>query len=230
MTAEMAFECLFVSQDPAVFRTVGRVLRDLSISTSICTSPERAAAVLEKGTTDLLVIDWNGTASSELLQKVWHGRGGKVPTVLAVSDTDRALPGVHIVLKKPVTAETSRNSLKTAYYRMLLDHRRHARYTLVKSVMATAEEGRTLSILVLDIGDGGIGFTTKEDLNCGEVMSFRLQLPRAAREILIKVRVLWAREYGRFGCEFLQIPPVDLMILHDWLRDKQQIKKPLHPL
>jgi CheY-like chemotaxis protein len=229
MNAEMAFECLFVSHDPVVFRTVGQVLRDLSISTSICMSPERAAAALEKGTTDLLVIDWDGATSSELLQKVWLDRKGKAPTVLAVSDTDRALPGVHIVLKKPVTVEASRSSLKTAYCRMLIDHRRHARHALMKSVEATAEDGRTLSIIVLDIGDGGIGFTTKEDLKVGDVFSFRLQLPGATREILINVRVLWARDYGRFGCEFLRIPPVDLMILHDWLKDKQRIKRPLHP-
>jgi CheY-like chemotaxis protein len=230
MTAEMAFECLFVSHDPAVFRTVSQILRDLSISTSICVSPQRAAAVLEKGTTDLLVIDWDGASSSELLQGIWQGRKGKMPTVLAVSDSDRALPGVHIMLKKPVTLESSKSSLKSAYCRMLIDHRRHARYAVMKSVTATAEDGAPLSTLVLDIGDGGVGLSTKEDLKVGDVISFRLQLQGATRELLIKVRVVWARDYGRFGGEFLQIPPVDLMILRDWLRDKQQIKKPLHPL
>jgi hypothetical protein len=43
----------------------------------------------------------------------------------------------------------------------------------------------------------------------------------------MQVRVLWARDYGAAGCEFLRIPPVDSDILRDWLKGKSQIKKPL---
>lgn len=83
-----------------------------------------------------------------------------------------------------------------------------------------------MSVTVTDIGDGGVGLSRKEKLVTGDVLSFRLRLP-GAREILVQVRVLWTREYGRAGCEFLRIPPVDLVILHDWLKAKCQVKKPL---
>jgi hypothetical protein len=86
---------------------------------------------------------------------------------------------------------------------------------------------REISVVVTDIGDGGVGLSTKENLVIGSVLSFRVSLPGAQRTILIHARVLWTREYGRAGCEFVSIPPVDLMILHDWLKAKSRVKKPL---
>ena len=228
MTSEMAFECLFVSRDPGVFKVFTRLLRDFSISTNICLTSSRASEFLEKSTTDLIVIDWEGDNSLELLRKIWHGRNAKKPTVVAVTSSDCTVPGVHVVLKKPVTMESGRKSLKTAYCKMLVDHRRHARYALMLPVIATRDDGEALSITVLDIGDGGIGLTTKEAIHVGDVLSFRLQLPNTPRDVLVHIRVLWTNEYGRSGCEFLRIPPVDLVILHDWLIAKQQIKKPIN--
>lgn len=230
MTSEMEFECLFVSRDPRVYKVMGRVLRDLSISTNICLSSTKATAVLDKGSTDLVVIDWDSEESAELVHEIWQRTKSKKPTVLAVSATDCALPGVHVVLKKPITLEASKASLKTAYNRMLVDHRRHARYALMVPVIGTDEDGRTVSITALDIGDGGVGIITKELLMVGDVISFRLRLADAPRSILLHVRVLWTREGRRYGCEFLRIPPVDLIILHDWLKAKQRVKKPLAEL
>lgn len=226
----MEFECLFVSRDPAVYKVVGRVLRDLSISTNICLSPAKAASVLENGSTDLIVIDWDGEASAELLHEIWQRSKWRKPTILAVSATDRALPGVHVVLKKPVTLEASKSSLKAAYSRMLVDHRRHARYPLMTPVIATIEGGLGFMVIVLDIGDGGVGINTKQKLTIGDIVSFRLHLPETSREVLVHVRVLWNRDGDRYGCEFLRIPPVDLIVLHDWLKAKQCIKKPLNEL
>ena len=98
-------------------------------------------------------------------------------------------------------------------------------------VVATLDDARTMPVIVTDIGDGGVGLSTKEKLVTGDVLSFRLRLPGALpgaqRDILLHVRVLWTRDYDRAGCEFLMIPPVDLIILHDWLKAKVRVKKPL---
>jgi hypothetical protein len=181
---------------------------------------------LGKGSTDLIVIDWEDTECPELMGRLWKGGKWRKPTVVAISSSDPPLPGAHVVLKKPVTAESGAKSFKDAYSRMMLDYRRYARQALMSPVIATLEDGRAMSVTVTDIGDGGVGLSRKEKLVTGDVLSFRLRLP-GAREILVQVRVLWTREYGRAGCEFLRIPPVDLVILHDWLKAKCQVKKPL---
>jgi hypothetical protein len=72
-----------------------------------------------------------------------------------------------------------------------------------------------------------VGLKTNKQLTIGETLSIRLLLPGLTRDIYLQVRVLWTREYGAAGCEFLRIPQVDSDILHDWLKGKSQIKKPL---
>ena len=96
---------------------------------------------------------------------------------------------------------------------MLQDHRRHARYALAASVVATDDRKRTVPVTILDIGDGGVGLRSEEELISGSALSFRLLLPGARRDIHIQARVLWTRKFGRIGCEFIRIPPVDVNIL-----------------
>lgn len=227
MTSEMAFECLFISSDADLFRIAASVLRQLSISIDICLRSSNGFDILSKGTTDLVVIDWEGEDSAELVHRIWMDQHRKKPTIVAVLPTVGSVPGAHMTITKPVSPESGEQCFKAAYSRMLIDHRRHARHALMRPVIATAEDGREILITVIDIGDGGVGLSTKEKLEVGELLSFRLFLPETAREILIQSKVLWGREYSRFGCEFVRIPPTDLMILHDWLTDKCRVKKPL---
>lgn len=204
---------------------VARSLRDLSISIEICLRPSKAAQILESSNADLVVIDWEGDESANLMHRIWKDKKRK-PTLVAIASDDYPLPGAHIVIKKPLTEDSSTKSFKVVYQRMLIDYRRHVRHALMIPVLATTEEGTQISLTVTDIGDGGVGLCSRQKLSVGDVLSFRLLLPGAAREVLVHVRVLWSREYSRFGCEFLRIPPVDLMILHDWLKAKGRVKKP----
>jgi hypothetical protein len=227
MTSDMAFECLLVCRDPGVFRTINRILRNLSICTNICLRSSNAFKLLAEGSTDLVVIDWEGDASSELLREIWQWSKWKKPTIVAVSDLDSAMPGVHIVVKKPVTDELVTKWLKVAYSRMLYDHRRCARHALMTSLVATDDSNRAVRVTTTNIGQGGIGLNTKEKFMIGDELSFRLLLPGEKRTISVQARVLWTREYGAVGCEFFRIPPVDRDILDNWLKRKSQVKKPL---
>ena len=95
------------------------------------------------------------------------------------------------------------------------------------SVIAVDDNNRRVPLTVTNIGQGGVGLNTKEKLMIGDELSFRLVLPGEKRDIFIQARVLWTREYGAAGCEFLSIPPVDLDVLHNWLKRKSQVKQPL---
>jgi PilZ domain-containing protein len=230
MTPDMRFECILVTQDPRVFSPLSRILRDLSIYTDVCLSPSKAFHSLSKGSTDLLVIDWEEEASPHLLHQIWKSGNWQKLTIVAISSQDCRTAGVHIVLAKPVTEESGRKSMKAAYCRMLLDYRRHARCALMQSVIATDDRNRTVPVTIVDIGDGGVGMSSKAQFTTGDRLSFRLMLPGAIRDISVQARVLWTREFGRVGCEFLRIPPVDVNILYDWLKGKLQVKMPLTEL
>jgi CheY-like chemotaxis protein len=226
VTSDMAFECLLVSRDPGVVYVMNRLLNNLSISTNVCLSSSRAFDQLSGGSTDLVIVDWEDD-SAEFLERARNLSGWQKLTVVAVSPTDRPVPGANVVLRKPVTDESGAKSLKVVYSRMLYDHRRHTRYALMRSASATDDHNRCVDVTILDIGDGGVGLSTKQEFTVGDTLSFRLLLPGTDRAIYIQARVQWTRHYGAVGCEFLRIPPVDLNILHDWLTSKNQIKKPV---
>jgi len=225
VTADMAFECLLVSRDANVVCMVNKLLDNLAINTNICLSSSKALDQLAKGSADLVIVDWEDD-SAELVGNIRKSRGWQKPTVLAVSPANGPVPVADVLLRKPVTPEGCAKSLKAAYSRMMYDYRRHCRYAVMSSVSATDERGRLLDVTLTDIGDGGVGLRTKEDLKLGDTLSFRLSLPGASRAIFIEARVQWTRPYGAVGCEFLRIPPVDLNILHDWLTRKNKVKKP----
>jgi hypothetical protein len=136
-------------------------------------------------------------------------------------------PGAHFVLRKPVSSRSATESLKSAYHRMLLDYRLKARYPVMTLLSARENEGRSVSVTVMDIGEGGMGISSKEKLAVGDELSLTLRLPQTRQPIRIQVRIIWTREFGTAGCDFLSIPPVDRDILRDWLKGKTRVKKPL---
>jgi hypothetical protein len=179
---------------------------------------------LSEGGTDLVIVDWEDD-SVEFVDRIRKVSGWQKPTVVAVSTTGCLVTGADLVLHKPISEESGTRSLKAAYSRMLYDYRRHTRYAVMSTVSATDEKGRVVKVMVLNIGDGGVGLSTKEEFKAGETLSFRLLLPATDRSIYIQARVQWTRAYGAVGCEFLRIPPVDLNILHEWLTSRNPIKK-----
>ena len=229
MTADMAFECVLVSRDPSVVSVTNKILDKLSISTKVCFTSSRAADRLAEGTTDLIIVDWEDS-TAEFLRRIREPERRQKPTVVAISALDQPVPGAHFKLCKPMTGESCAQSLKIAYGRMLLDHRRHARYAVMTSVTAQNQNKRSVPITVMDIGNGGIGLMTKELLAIGDTLSLRVSLPGSSRPVYMEARVLWTRQYGAAGCEFIRIPPVDLGILHEWLQLKSKVKQPLAEL
>jgi hypothetical protein len=227
MTSDMAFECLFVSRDPELFRITAGILRSLSISIDVCNHASTAFETLQKTDTELLVLDWDGEECSELMQRICREPEIRKPTVVAISTGDRPIPGAHIVIKKPMTSGSGAKSFKAAYQRMLLDYRRHVRHPLMVPVTAKTEDSREVAATVIDIGDGGVGLCSRQSLIVGDILSFRVPLPGTPQEVMVRVRVVWTRQNARLGCEFVRLPAVDLMILHDWLKTKCCVKKPL---
>ena len=226
MTPEMAFECLLVSHDGGLCSTMKEVLQNFSIIVENCATASKACQIVPDHNPDLVAIDWDGDASSVLLHTLWNSPHRRKPTILGISADSRPIPGAHFVLRKPVTNGSATESLKSAYRRMLLDYRLKARYAVMKQLSAS-NGTRNFSVTVTDIGEGGIGISSREPLTIGDELSFSLRLPKTPLPIHIQARVIWTRAYGTAGCDFLNIPPVDREILRDWVKAKTQVKKPL---
>jgi hypothetical protein len=227
MTPEMTFECLLVSSNPEVFGTMYRVLRDFSIATRICLTATQATDLLAEVGPDMVVVDWDPDSSLQLVHEVWRTVTKPKPTIVAVAPPDEIVPPGLVVLRKPVQRESGTSFMRAAYSRMVQDLRRHIRHALMTQVIAVDEKNRTISLTVTNLGDGGLGLSTKEELAAGTLLSFLLALPGNNKEISIQARVLWTNQSGAAGCEFVRIPPADLVSMVHWLRSRCRIKKPL---
>jgi len=97
-------------------------------------------------------------------------------------------------------------------------------------VLAVVEKKGTFSVTVTNVGEGGVGLATNEELPIGSIVAFPLPLPGLKSEIHIEARVLWTRTYGVAGCEFVNVPAASRQILHAWLESRYRIKKPLIPV
>jgi hypothetical protein len=228
MTPDMAFECLLVSRNPEVVGIMGQILQDLSVHTNICLRASKATDLLAEGSTDLIVIDLeDDDAYLRLLNKASNsGKWGKT-TVVAVSEFDRPIPNAHLVVQRPLTAESAAKLLKLAYSKMLQNHRRYTRYALMTSIVATDKNDRAIKMIVTDIGYGGLGLSVRETLTVGDLLACHLRLPGTKKTIDIQVRVLWTRRHGVVGCKFIRVPPQERRILLDWLEHRSRIRKPL---
>jgi hypothetical protein len=177
-------------------------LRDSSFCSSVCQDPLKMGNWLGKGSTDLVVVDLDAVKSSDLFEHLRLSQPRQKPTVLAISATELAVPGVGVMVRKPGTLESGIRSLKAAYSRMLQDFRKRTRFALMAPLLATDENSRHVSLTVTNIGEGGVGFTTKEKLAIGSTLCFRIKLPGLENETSIRALVLWTRRYGIAGCEF----------------------------
>jgi hypothetical protein len=227
MTPEMTFECLLVSSNTEVFSTMHRVLRDFSIATRICLTASQATDLLAEGGTDLVVVDWDPDSSPRLVHEVWKSPVKPKPTIVAVAREGEDIPADLVVLRKPVQREAGIQLIRGAYFRMVRDFRRHLRYAVMAQVLAVDEDNREMSITVTNVGDGGVGLTTKNPITPGTILSFSLPLPGSSKEISVQARVLWTNHSGAAGCEFVRIPAPDLEVMLNWLRSRCRIKKPL---
>jgi CheY-like chemotaxis protein len=230
MTSEMAFECLLVSADPSVNRTLSPMLRDLSITTNLCQDPASISFHMNERSTDLFVVDVDGPHGDEAIRQIRGAQRYHKPTIVAVSTSGQKVPAVDVHLRKPITRDSGIQSLRTAYSRMVRDFRKHTRSAIMQHTLAKDQSDMPVSIIVTNIGEGGVGLASHRKLAIGSQLSFETTLPGLDTKIHIRARVLWNRDYGAAGAEFVYLKPFHLHLLHAWLDSRYRLKKPLIPV
>jgi hypothetical protein len=65
-----------------------------------------------------------------------------------------------------------------------------------------------------------VGLALDEKLPIGTILFFAVPLAGVKCEIHVQARLLWTREYGVAGCQFVRVPPGDLQVLYAWLESR----------
>src|SRR5260370_9363624 len=99
----------------------------------------------------------NGVLTSERKRK---------PTVITIVDgpLGEKSSGAHVVIRKPLTPESSAQGLKTAYSRMVREERSAARCAIMRRVLAKNKHGELIPITITDISEHGVGLFSKHKI------------------------------------------------------------------
>jgi len=225
MTPEMVFECLVVSDDTQVLSLMNYGLDRLSINVERCASSVEGLEFLAKRDVDLVVCDCKGApGEAKLLNGVLTGDRKRKPTVITIVDgpplaLGAKVTGAHVVIRKPLTRESSARGLKTAYSRMVREERRVARCAIMSRVLARNKRGEVIPITITDISEHGIGLFSKRKIDVGELLSLELTLSNASVAITVQARLLWTR-HNLAGADFQCMSDADRLFLHRWLANR----------
>jgi DNA-binding NarL/FixJ family response regulator len=220
----MVFECLVVSDDIQVLSLMKCALDRLSIDVEPCANPVKGLELLAKRDVDLVVCDCKGSPGEiELLNGALTSDRKRKPTVITVVDSSflalgAKSAGAHVIIRKPLTRESSAQGLKTAYSRMVREERRAARYAIMRRVLAKSQRGELVPITITDISEHGIGLFSKKKIDVGELLSFELALSNAM-SITVQARLLWTR-HSLGGADFECMSDADRRVLHGWLASR----------
>jgi len=228
MTPEMIFECLVVSDDIQVLSLMNCALDRLSIDVERCANAARGLELLAQRDVDLVVCDYKGAPGEiKLLNGVLTSDRKRKPTVITIVDgpLGEKSSGAHVVIRKPLTPESSAQGLKTAYSRMVREERRAARCAIMRRVLAKNKHGELIPITITDISEHGVGLFSKHKIDVGEILSFDLALSDAALSITVQARLLWTR-YSLAGADFERMSDADRRFLHTWLVSRVKRDRP----
>jgi CheY-like chemotaxis protein len=231
MTPEMVFECLVVSDDIQVLSLMNCALDRLSIDVERCANPARGLELLAKRDVDLVVCDYKGAPGEiKLLNGVLTTDRKRKPTVITIVDgpflaLSAKSSGAHVVIRKPLTPESSAQGLKTAYSRMVREERRAARCAIMRRVLAKNKHSELIPITITDISEHGVGLFSKQKIDVGEILSFDLALSNAAPSITVQARLLWTR-HSLAGADFERMSDPDRRFLHAWLASRVKRDRP----
>jgi DNA-binding NarL/FixJ family response regulator len=229
MTPEMVFECLVVSDDLQVLSLMNCSLDRLSIDVERCASPVEGLDLLAKRDVDLVVCDFKGApGETKLLNEALTSDRKRKPTIITIVDgpllaLGAKSAGAHVVIRKPLTPESSAQGLKTAYSRMVREERRAARCAIMSRVLAKNRRGELIQITITDVSEHGVGLFSRQKLAVGDLLSFDLALPNTERPFRAEIRLLWSR-HNLAGADFKSMSIADRQFLHAWFASREKLQ------
>jgi len=216
---------LLVSDDAGTIRAFSHALQEFCITPDVCCAPPAAIQRLSSRKFDAVFVDLKlGEPSAAILDEVHHSPSNRTAVTFAISGDDAALASASrkrssFVFDKPLTAQSIRRTLKSAYGMILRERRRYFRCPVTMPVVLRRKHSPELHCDSLNLSQGGIGLSTATALVPGEAVQVQFTLPGHAASCLAEGTIQWSRK-GHIGVHFSSMPHDKESDLQDWLSRK----------
>ena len=215
---------LLVSADPVTIQQLSHALQELSISPDVCQEVPASIHLLNRRKLDAVIIDLQLGKQSELfLDEVHLSPSNRTAVTFAISGSDAEDTAFRrkadFVFKRPLSAQSIRNTLKLAYGLILRERRRSFRCPISVPVTILRQSMPEVRCYSVNISEGGMAVSTFVPLSPGEEVQVRFALPGHEVTFSAESRICWLKT-GHLGVRFVSLSEEHKFELQGWLSQK----------
>lgn len=217
---------LLLCNDAQSLKVIDRTFEEYSVSTYFCMDGKVAGVSANQRKFDLLMLDFDEPGSHELIDFRASDLWGYPSVVIAIASDPTAMKQAlskraHFTLQKPFTAELMTNTLKAGYSLIVTEKRASFRHSVSIAANATFLQGQARrpveNATVHDISQNGLCLRSSTVLAKDMVVFVDFELPDTNVSMNIIGKIIWTNAQGNAGVQFRFVPPLELMLLRDWL-------------
>ena len=201
-------QVLVLTADPSLLSVLTDVSREFGITARSTHSSQQASERLNRETYAGLVLDFDTVPDARpFIAMARASRSNKNAVVFAIatniSSTDQALQDrAHFLLRRPLSADTIRKTIRNAYDLLSGKQRHDFRCTADLPVRLTsASSGVSLECQTMNVSSNGMGVASPAAMRSAEVMDIALQLPDGFTVRATGI-VIWDDRHGKSGLSF----------------------------
>jgi len=217
---------LLASADPFTIQKLSHALQELSIAPDVCQDLSASIRLLNSRKLDAVIVDLQlGEQSALFLEEVHLSPSNRTAVTFVISGSDAEDPAFRrkadFVFKRPLSAQSIRNTLKLAYGLILRERRRYFRCPISIPVTILRQSMPEVRCDSVNISEGGMAVSTFVPLTPGEEVQVRFALPGHEVTFLAESRICWLKT-GHLGIRFVSLSQEHESELQDWLSQKLQ--------
>ena len=213
---------LLVSKDAVAIEPISESMRQLAISTAVCSEVSIAPLLLNHRKFGATIVDLSlGEQARAFLEKVRNSPSNRTSVMFAISDSDAETAdafkgGSNFVFRRPLTESSINQNVRAAYGLILREHRRYFRCPVDVPVTLHCLGMTEVRAQVVNISEGGIAIITTALLKPGIEARVELTLPGHESPFAAESTVCWCRE-GQMGLQFISLSEETSAELGEWL-------------
>lgn len=232
----MPLAALLLTRDANLLSVVRRSFEDLAIRPQVCAATSAASELILRRKFEAIVVDCDDMESGrELLRSLRTMPSSRNSIVIGVvhkktSPREVFEMGANFVLEKPVTPERALKTLRAAHPLFMRERRRSFRQSLDTSVMLNLGPGPEMRARGVNLSEGGASVVTPSTLAAGTAVRFRFMLPDTDVWLDGRAQVVWSKEQGRIGLQFVALRSDLKVELGQWLALRLDQEPTLMPM
>ena len=227
-TERFALKALVISRDLEVTSVFSDLLGEKQISAQHC-FPEDALEQLSSDKFAAMVVDLDQFPECIHVLKNLPGANKRILVIAIASDSvtrEIASPlGASFIIQRPLHPLRVRNTLTSAYGRMLRDSQAYFRLAVELPVSIQRSSGGLLQCTTLNLSQSGMAVSTPATFIVGESIHLAFAIPNTDVFVTAEGKVIWDDKHGKAGINFECTSSSIHARFCEWLQDHFYMKR-----